>query len=662
MKPTLPRTLKIGLWLLLALPLIYVGAKAAQPAGFAAVRLREQLLAYAALQAMWLLWMLNRLPAAPNATRALIAGTPAWVGALANTVLAGALLWARLAAPKTLALAGLTEFGIASPYLLAVFALATLAALAVRAVPAGQPLGQTWRAWAAMPLDWHDDLFSPRAAAIAVWVLFAVGVAIRLVNLGGFPPYPDEDNHTSTALELMRTGTTTYTRSLLTVTLPVLVSFKLLGVSWFAARLPMVLLSMASVWPLYWLASRVNRSVGVLAAFLFAISPWMITAGRSARDYAIIPFFVYLSAWLLLKMLEPGSGGFLPAMRARWKLLAALLVLAVYIMAIDFRSLLNTAMINYASAAILAGLMYAVGHQTFSLRRKIAIAGFILAAGVVGGYTWFITDLSRVAGKGFDPQWMFLEAFFTDPNQNWLRWSWLNGLFVVLFAFFAAKSILSVVADARGHVPLLMAGSLLGATLVLTFLAFRGSFPARMRYAVLMANYYLPLFAIAIWWLARQLYKRLGGQKRALWAGTLLVFGLLFINAPSIATIWAYQGGARFVITGNNHFRSDEAYAYLVGAYPGGLPILAGPFSYVDEMNGYRLENPVYLHFNRLFRDEKKTLADVVAANPNGWAVLYPDSYPLDNGFELADFSLGGASFTYHGRFGDADIWSWQTP
>ena len=279
MKPTLPRVLKIGLWLLLAMPLIYIAAKAAQPAGFAAVRLREQLLAYAALQAMWLLWMSNRLPAAPNATRALIAGTPAWVGALANTVLAGVLLWARLAAPQTLAQAGLTEFGMASPFLLALFALATLAALAVRAVPAGQPLGQTWRAWAVKPLDWHDDLFSPRAAAIAVWVLFAVGVAIRLVNLGGFPPYPDEDNHTSTALELLRTGTTTYTRSLLTVTLPVLVSFKLLGVSWFEARLPMVLLSMASVWPLYAIASRVNRSVGVLAAFLFAISPWMITAG-----------------------------------------------------------------------------------------------------------------------------------------------------------------------------------------------------------------------------------------------------------------------------------------------------------------------------------------------------------------------------------------------
>ena len=307
MKPTLPRVLKIGLWLLLAMPLIYIAAKAAQPAGFAAVRLREQLLAYAALQAMWLLWMSNRLPAAPNATRALIAGTPAWVGALANTLLAGVLLWARLAAPQTLAQAGLTEFGMASPFLLALFALATLAALAVRAVPAGQPLGQTWRAWAVKPLDWHDDLFSPRAAAIAVWVLFAVGVAIRLVNLGGFPPYPDEDNHTSTALELLRTGTTTYTRSLLTVTLPVLLSFKLLGVSWFEARLPMVLLSMASVWPLYAIASRVNRSVGVLAAFLFAISPWMILIGPLSTS-ACIPY---------PSLFAPGSRGAAAAEQGR---------------------------------------------------------------------------------------------------------------------------------------------------------------------------------------------------------------------------------------------------------------------------------------------------------------------------------------------------------
>ena len=85
---------------------------------------------------------------------------------------------------------------------------------------------------------------------------------------------------------------------------------RLAGTSDWAVRVPSALFSIASVVVLAWIGARVaSRRVGLLAAYLLAISPCLLLFGSMARYYAQALFLVLLSTALLLEgmLREQGS-------------------------------------------------------------------------------------------------------------------------------------------------------------------------------------------------------------------------------------------------------------------------------------------------------------------------------------------------------------------
>jgi predicted membrane-bound mannosyltransferase len=135
-------------------------------------------------------------------------------------------------------------------------------------------------------------------------ICFIIGLGLRLYNLGGFPAYVDEYLHMSTAIGIIKGNPVEYFRAFLTVSLPVYLSYRIFGISLWAGRLPMVLINMLAIFPLYLLGRKINKGVGYLSVLLFMFSPWIIADSRTVRDYAVVPLFFYLAAVLLIDLLD----------------------------------------------------------------------------------------------------------------------------------------------------------------------------------------------------------------------------------------------------------------------------------------------------------------------------------------------------------------------
>lgn len=136
----------------------------------------------------------------------------------------------------------------------------------------------------------------------ALGFILLLGLYLRVAGLSTLGPGFDEPIHIYAALSILQNGEPTlpsgfeYTRSLLFTSL-VAASFKIMGTSLFAARMPSVLFSMFSILLLFKIGSDFfGRKVALAAAFLMAFVPFEVSWARACRMYSMYQFF-YLGAF-----------------------------------------------------------------------------------------------------------------------------------------------------------------------------------------------------------------------------------------------------------------------------------------------------------------------------------------------------------------------------
>src|SRR3990167_6502491 len=154
-------------------------------------------------------------------------------------------------------------------------------------------------------------------------VIILVAVSLRFINLDTIPIgfNDDEAAFGYNAYSILKTGRDEWGRFL---PFPVFESFgdwKLVGylyltvisqfvfgISEFATRFPSAVFGIMSVFATYFLAKELfNRNVGLISAFLLAISPWSIIASRNAFESDILIFFIVISTYFFLKGLKNGK-------------------------------------------------------------------------------------------------------------------------------------------------------------------------------------------------------------------------------------------------------------------------------------------------------------------------------------------------------------------
>jgi 4-amino-4-deoxy-L-arabinose transferase-like glycosyltransferase len=114
-------------------------------------------------------------------------------------------------------------------------------------------------------------------------------------------------------------------------------SVKLFGFHGLSVLVPQVVEGVAAVWVLYHLVRRrFGAEVGLLAAFLFAITPVSVAVDRSSNIESCLVLVLLLAAWALLRAVEGGGRRWLLASMAlvglgfNVKMLAAFVVLPTF--------------------------------------------------------------------------------------------------------------------------------------------------------------------------------------------------------------------------------------------------------------------------------------------------------------------------------------------
>ena len=507
--------------------------------------------------------------------------------------------------------------------------------------------------------SFDEQEIQPRTVTVLLLAFFLIGILLRLVNLGEFPLYSDEDNHTHVAIQLLNGVPVDYFRGFFPVSLPVFLSFKLFGISIFAARLPMILLNMLAIFPLYKLTARLNQLIGLLAVFLFITNPWVITAARTAREYSVLPLLFFVTSNLLIDLLDVENlspRAYFAEKKA--KVFFALAIL-VYVIFIDPRSWFTLALLSYL---IFFGLIFLDLARRPQYRTRLIIAAVVLASVFIGIVfqtlrSQKMTDFSK-SPFSLVPKFESLQTIIADPfaNSYWLP---QIGYLILAFVLLLLVVSLPTFSEKKSRVILFNVIAFIGVTVFFVFIFFNAYVQFRFRYGILLVYFIIPCVAIFIYSVSR-LIKPKNTALSTMIPLTLLT-AVFFVNIPSIQAIYNYQGKGRHPVSGNAHYRYGSAYEYLASKILPGEALLSNSFYYVDEMNGNRLQNPQRIEFNTVFREERKSIKQAVNAYKTGWVAVYPDTLLEKLGFENGDFVVGDKSFEYHGRIDDVYLWHWKT-
>ncbi len=246
------------------------------------------------------------------------------------------------------------------------------------------------------------------------WIIVALAAFLRFFLLGMKPPHFDEGINGWFVDQMIKTGfykydPTNYHGPLHFYVL--LLTQTLFGRNPWALRLPVVLVSISSVWLTLKFEPFVGRSVARLAALAMAVSPGFVFYGRYSIHEVWLLLFTMLFFYGVLGLWKSGTANFLWC--AGMGLTGMMLSKETY-------------MLHVGCALIAAGVCY---FSTFF---------FKLDDGKSAPQTWTFVDLAVVAGTGIALIVAFYSGFF-------FHWHGVNDLFA------AYKPWLKTGSEGHGH-------------------------------------------------------------------------------------------------------------------------------------------------------------------------------------------------------------------
>jgi hypothetical protein len=330
---------------------------------------------------------------------------------------------------------------------------------------------------------------SPRATALAArhpWIapllLFLGALLVYGIGLDDGLAVHDELHHILAARGLIATGEPRiaeglYERGYLYTWL-VALSFRLLGDSLGAARLPAVLAMAAVVALLFaWLRREAGGRAAWLAALLFALSPFAVGTAQFARFYALQSLAFLLAALLLQRaLLEPA-----PAWR---RLGRAGLALAALGLAASLQPTSLIGGVGLGLWALLAGGGPWLADPTVPSRRRLAVAATGLALLLVAGLGLGLGGELAALWQRYRATPLFLEA---SRGDFWYYHLWYSLYYPSLWPAVGLLALAGLVAWPR---PGLLALVVFATAFLLNSLAG----PKNLRYIA-----YAQPFLFALW-------------------------------------------------------------------------------------------------------------------------------------------------------------------
>lgn len=166
-----------------------------------------------------------------------------------------------------------------------------------------------------------------------------------------------------------------------------IVFLSIFGVSEWAARFPMVLFSVATLIPLFFITQKLfNTRVALTASLLYALSVYSIFWGRVVRNYAtFLPFFLWMQ-YLILLIFEPDisqKNGFQIQNKPRFSLRNLLLLLGVFVLSILNHQLTVMGIIAWVFFGTLCWTLNAIQYKKGLLNRYTLFVPLFLSFGLL---------------------------------------------------------------------------------------------------------------------------------------------------------------------------------------------------------------------------------------------------------------------------------------
>jgi len=515
-------------------------------------------------------------------------------------------------------------------------------------------LSRTPDVWSTKPF-----LGSPREARgfqrsdlLIVTSTMLLALLLRGLNLDRLFPAVDEYYHLIAADQILQGAplVSVYPRGLWIVTLPVALALKVFGHELWAARLIGALFNVLGIIPLYLLMRKVSRPAAAVTCALYATSPWIITFGRVAREYAYYPFLFYWIAFAMVKLLEAIPCRFVilkewrSLLRPGFLLPAALLILPpIFALKIDWLSTFRTVLIAYLvlGAFVLTRVEWrAKPNWPFLLT--------VIAALALGGAAWYREQATKLLSMPrVNP--VPLSYFFPNPEQQW----YFERLGIVVVLGLVAVAAAAVRHRKVNFVPLFLLSlfiSYLG-----VFALFSKSF-FHTRHLMSTQFWFVGVIGMGLVWMWVAMRRLIQGSPTILVAASGVLLAAAVVN-PYQVLLPTLSSDPDMPISEDYMHDMTQVHEFLLAR--------AGPedalIATVYGLYATWEREPAFVENYRVnSKTTKAEIEAIIQQHPSGWIVI--DNIRLD----LSPLSVRNITdipqIEYIGLFGDEHVWRWEPP
>ena len=485
---------------------------------------------------------------------------------------------------------------------------------------------------------------------------FVLGLGLRLYRLAGYPPHVDEYRHMEAAVALYRNHTFAWGRAYLTVSLPVYLSYRIFGISLWSSRFPMVLINMLAIFPLFAISKKIDRMAGYISVGLFSLSPWIIEAGKMVRDYAVVPFFFYVVASLLIELLD-WEGETPKRYLDQHKYRIAVLLLILGYVVFDHFSILKIILALYGIFGMLVifkiskqkpsrTIVFSVGIVSTLLIVGIFLSLLIVESGGSSYYFEFESLVQNITNR-------YWKALVANVFQQWYYVPLLGYPILLGAGYLAFRAIVSPYKKDR-FVVLFCFLAFITNLIYLTFVLRNRGTPARVRYGVLMEYWYVLVVSIALFAVYQIANKKL---QKLLRIPVYLTMVALLINIPAIWATMSYHGGGRSPIARDFYYLVEPAHDFLATHMTEGDILLADIVYRYDEISGNQLHPRKAISLSEVERSEIRQIID---RYPCGWIAASLNISLNRYKLPLKDYYIHGKTIRYYGTLGEINLWRWM--
>jgi hypothetical protein len=438
--------------------------------------------------------------------------------------------------------------------------------------------------------------------------------------------------------------------------------FQIFDASLVVARIFPIIASVVSIFLIYELGkSLVNRKVGLISAFLLAVSPVAIEMSSLAREYSLNSLILLLSLLVIFKSHDSEISFFKKI---------AIGVANVFFVLIYAAITNNTTLPIILLGVIISIFIFILFSKNYTIKNKI----FLLICFLVT--VLFISPIS----DNFSPKLLWQPAWFNiffNPHVPYpMQWfSGLNTSTLLLFSIFLAPLLSYKKFSLKVHVLYIIFFSYI-ALFVLKYQDVSGLTYLPSRYLYHIHFIYVVIYAISIyllWKLYDSKYYKVGllififcsfVSPQNIYRGAQhyvdLSNGYLAGNYPRVSSIGSRPDVKEFLVKLNdlNIIKSDTAVV-LEGLDQAAFVYY---FNYnIDHNRSYVVRNGEYRYSydiaKKLYLQDEglniQGLDEATAANKEGVFITYQDRYPS------SDFIINNTHFEYLTRIDSKKIYRW---